>query len=527
MDKSSLPYNDQMRFFTECMKIYTSSAQGAEKRFFLPLFTNEVIISCPSESRIEVLLKTLCTTHQHQSIHTGFNIFITESGRAGFETPESPYDRFRFTRRGEIQGCEEGRIKTLYFHRYSSICVVNSDERAAVILMREPSVSTPEEVLHTIVAVLSLLPDEEGILFFPAEGIIENNKFVLLVDPGNELQNISEQPPAKNTPEPVQHWMAVKMEPDPVAVALSPTVKLHEAGSHIPCSISSIRSKAETTARLNFSEELRNLRLFSATLFSTLSLLPCSGKQQMDLIEKLFLKVQGFNPAGCKPEAYIDSLPSLSVIIPAYNAAPFLREAVASIASLRYPKAEVIIVDDGSTDATSQLIPELPIDCRYIFQPNSGASAARNRGLSASSGEIVVFLDADDLLNPPAFYSLLANLLNNPEAVAVTGHAQKFRTGRNGERIMLGSPAESFPFYIGAALFRRAAFDLNGAFDTELRFSEDTDWFIRAREKNLSVLRSSEISLFVRRHQGNLTKDLSLNDLQILTMLRKKIARGS
>ena len=87
----------------------------------------------------------------------------------------------------------------------------------------------------------------------------------------------------------------------------------------------------------------------------------------------------------------------VSVIIPTFNRARFLQESVASVLAQTSPVHEIIIVDDGSTDETADVVSSMPSTVRYICQQNSGPSAARNRGAAISTGEYLAFLDSDDL----------------------------------------------------------------------------------------------------------------------------------
>src|SRR5215210_2105808 len=93
--------------------------------------------------------------------------------------------------------------------------------------------------------------------------------------------------------------------------------------------------------------------------------------------------------------------PLVSVIIPCYNQAHFLGEAIESVLGQSYPNFEIVVVDDGSPDDTAEVAARYP-EVRYICQDNQGLSAARNTGLGQSEGEYVVFLDADDRLLPEA-----------------------------------------------------------------------------------------------------------------------------
>ncbi|PYX11479.1 MAG: hypothetical protein DMG84_23855 [Acidobacteria bacterium] len=91
----------------------------------------------------------------------------------------------------------------------------------------------------------------------------------------------------------------------------------------------------------------------------------------------------------------------VSVIIPCYNQAHFLHEAIESVLAQSYPNFEIIMVNDGSTDSTADVVRRYsPV--RYVYQENAGLSSARNTGLKKSRGEYVVFLDADDRLLPEA-----------------------------------------------------------------------------------------------------------------------------
>src|SRR4051794_37688274 len=106
--------------------------------------------------------------------------------------------------------------------------------------------------------------------------------------------------------------------------------------------------------------------------------------------------------------------PLVSVIIPCYNQAHYLGEAIESVINQTYPHFEIIVVDDGSTDNTSEVAGGFK-EVRCIRQQNQGLSAARNTGLRESSGAFLVFLDSDDRLLPEAIETGLKYLLDRPE----------------------------------------------------------------------------------------------------------------
>ena len=91
-----------------------------------------------------------------------------------------------------------------------------------------------------------------------------------------------------------------------------------------------------------------------------------------------------------------DDVPLVSVIVTCFNQACFLTEAIESVLAQSYPRTEILVVDDGSTDATAAVAARYPVRC--LRQPNAGLAAARNTGIAATAGPMLVFLDADDRL---------------------------------------------------------------------------------------------------------------------------------
>src|SRR5438045_4181238 len=91
--------------------------------------------------------------------------------------------------------------------------------------------------------------------------------------------------------------------------------------------------------------------------------------------------------------------PLVSVIMPVYNGAAYLAGALASISAQTYPRYELVVVNDGSTDDSAAIVQSFP-NVRYVYQENQGIAAARNFGVSFSRGELVAFLDQDDYWAP-------------------------------------------------------------------------------------------------------------------------------
>lgn len=110
------------------------------------------------------------------------------------------------------------------------------------------------------------------------------------------------------------------------------------------------------------------------------------------------------------------STPRVSVIIPCYNHAQYLKEAIQSVLSQTYKDFEIIVVDDGSTDSTRNVAARFGNCVRYIWQENQGLSAARNAGIRAANGELIGLLDADDLYEPDFLSIAISALAAHPEA---------------------------------------------------------------------------------------------------------------
>lgn len=217
--------------------------------------------------------------------------------------------------------------------------------------------------------------------------------------------------------------------------------------------------------------------------------------------------------------------PLVSVIIPVFNGEDFIADAVNNVLAQKYPALEIIVVDDGSTDTTSEIVGKLPVDIRYFRQENGGPASARNRGIRDASGEFIVFLDVDDLWPENNLNILVDKMLREPYLQVITGYAQMMQKNEVGEYDLAGSPMESFSYYIGAAIYRKTVFSEVGLFDPSLKFGEDTDWYTRAEELKVNMKRLEEITLFVRRHGKNMTHGKNLVELGAVRVRKKSLDR--
>jgi glycosyltransferase involved in cell wall biosynthesis len=190
----------------------------------------------------------------------------------------------------------------------------------------------------------------------------------------------------------------------------------------------------------------------------------------------------------------IQDMPAVSIIIPTYNRAEYLEEAIRSVLTQTFRDFEIIVVDDGSTDNTPDVIKKFSSrEIKYIFQENRGAGAARNAGVLGSSGRLVAFLDADDIWLPFKLETQIQALTDHPQARVV--YCDMFFFGAvNGNypetyfrslkwpppegRVMEKMAAKSFGIP-STLLVYREVFEQTGLFDETLPHCDDYDMLLR------------------------------------------------
>jgi len=216
----------------------------------------------------------------------------------------------------------------------------------------------------------------------------------------------------------------------------------------------------------------------------------------------------------------------ISVIIPAYNAAPFLADALECVREQRCDPLEIIVVDDGSTDNTSEVAASFGSAVRLIRQENQGPAGARNRGLLVARGNAIAFLDADDLW-PAGALQLLAGEMASRQAEIVLGRVQYMRQVKDASGVRGFEPfAEPcISMSLDAGLFHRSVFDKVGHFDPTTRSGEDVDWFMRAREQNIHLAVLPEVTLFYRRHDHNMTRARQSIHADFVRTLKRSLDR--
>jgi glycosyltransferase involved in cell wall biosynthesis len=229
--------------------------------------------------------------------------------------------------------------------------------------------------------------------------------------------------------------------------------------------------------------------------------------------------------------------PTASVIIPAYNADSYLREAVESAVGQTRPPHEVVVVDDGSTDGTGAVADELAREhavVRVIHQENAGPAGARNTAIAVAAGEFLVFLDADDAMVPDRIEHQVGYLLAHPGTDVVIGAVE-----RSAEAGVVLDPdflkheqiADEFAKGINlmAMTARASAFRLLGPFDPSYRLSEDYQWLVRAHRRERTIALVPRVVGRRRLHEGNVSSAVGDVRNQMFRVLREHIReqRGS
>ncbi len=213
------------------------------------------------------------------------------------------------------------------------------------------------------------------------------------------------------------------------------------------------------------------------------------------------------DPARTAPPG--DSGPSISVVIPCYNAAHFLRATIESILQQTRPATEVIVVDDGSTDDSARIAASFGPPVRVIRQENQGESAARNRGIEAATGDWVAFLDADDLWLPTKLARQAEVIRSAPaDVVCVTCQFVLFGEGMEDRRCELPPRYDSdhplremllgYTVHVSAAAVHREA-ARRTPFPEEIRHAEDAIFFVLLRSQG-RFLEVPEVLVRYRRH---------------------------
>lgn len=578
---------EQQDFFDRSYACYkaASRAVGVERHFF-DIAGTSVCMSFAGNRLVPVIVHALEHLRIDEVAKPDFNICLWDGDSTGVDMIEPPCDWNSFTNRGDIWGFNSHRIRTAFHWVENSVNLMNMDTNTAIWWVQKTETlpfwvyaSPLRTLLHwwmekngkQLIHAAAVGTDDGALLITGASGVGKSTSALSCLRRGFYYL--------------ADDYLVVGLDPEPQVYTLYSTAKLNaEQVANLPefdtlitnrdnlykdkavmflyphfaeriqksmslkaILIPSIRDRAETGFSLT--DDLSAQR---AAAFTTLSQLPYAGRQTHDFLDRLaaalpkfnlelgrdleaipgalsrFLHVGPQNVAATlpRPIAREEKSPVISVIIPTYNAAKFIRDAIQCVLDQDYPSVEIIVIDDGSTDNTEEIIQSIDADIRYYKQDNNGAASARNRGIKDASSHLIAFLDVDDLWPENNLRVLVDELMDDPELQVVHGHAQlMMMDDETGKFEYVGNPEESFPYYIGAGLYRRSVFQDVGLFDEELAFAEDTDWFERAKHLGMPVKRIDQVTLFVRRHDNNMTSGKADHELHPLRMVKKTLDR--
>lgn len=198
--------------------------------------------------------------------------------------------------------------------------------------------------------------------------------------------------------------------------------------------------------------------------------------------------------------------PLVSVIIPVYNCEQYVAQAIESVLKQNYRPIEIIVVDDGSTDGSAGVARRFNPYVRYHFQSNSGAGAARNRGIELATGSYLAFLDADDIWSEEKLTLQMAVFKNKSQFDMVFGHVRQFFSPELEDELKkrLALPVEiSSGHHVGTMLIKRDSFFRVGMFATDLKIGEFVDWHAKATDLGLRSILLPEVLMKRRIHANN------------------------
>jgi|SRR3974390_126573 len=215
--------------------------------------------------------------------------------------------------------------------------------------------------------------------------------------------------------------------------------------------------------------------------------------------------------------------PRVSVVIPCYNTARFVAEAVESVFSQTYRDYEVVVVNDGSPDTPEleQALAPWRDKITYVHTEHCGLSVARNNGIQASRGELIALLDSDDVWEPTFLQVLVGLFEKNPGTDVVYSDAVLFGlTDSLGQTLMnLFPPQEEITFesilfsrawvFVISCIVRREVLLQVGGFDQDLRYAEDLDLWLRIAHGGYKFLPYSQPLVRYRKRAGSLTAECS------------------
>ena len=227
--------------------------------------------------------------------------------------------------------------------------------------------------------------------------------------------------------------------------------------------------------------------------------------------------------------------PLVSAIIPVHNVDRYLGEAIESVLAQTYSNIELIVIDDGSTDASAIVAQSYGDRVNYLYQSNAGVSAAQNAGVKRAKGDLVAFLDSDDTWSAGKISRQVAELHDRPDLDMVFTHVEQFRSPELPADVPCGVPPGQeimAGLATGTMLTRVEAFDRVGLFSSGFVIGDFIDWFARAVDAGVTHEILPDVLMRRRIHDRNMgisNRDPRSDYLQVLKAAidrRRQLAKG-
>jgi glycosyltransferase involved in cell wall biosynthesis len=219
----------------------------------------------------------------------------------------------------------------------------------------------------------------------------------------------------------------------------------------------------------------------------------------------------------------------VSIVIPCFNQARFLGDAIESALAQTYPALEILVLNDGSSDGTPEVAERYGVRC--VTQPNQGLSAARNRGLAETSGSLITFLDADDRLRPPAIALGIESLREHAECAFTSGFCSL--VGPDGSTLFEPEQLHierdhyaallrhNYIWCPASVLYRRSALEAVGFFESAFDAAADYHIYLRIARDHPLTSHTAVVAEY-RQHSSNMSNDSELMFETVRAVLRSQ-----
>lgn len=219
--------------------------------------------------------------------------------------------------------------------------------------------------------------------------------------------------------------------------------------------------------------------------------------------------------------------PSVSVVVPVHNGERYLAECIRSILEQRHPALDVHVVDNASTDGTADVARSFP-SVRYHHLEEKGLANALNHGIEHSTGEVLAFLDCDDLWTPNRLALQLDALARDPDLDVVYGHVEQFVSPEldDATKAKLAVRDARMPGrHKTSMVIRRESFRRVGPFEPTIDMGDFLDWYLRARDLGLREVVLPEIVSRRRIHTSNMGHTDRANRVEYVRILKRSLDR--